>query len=98
MGCRQFDVVIEISETVNCETCLFNILLYLFTHLHRITFVGKGTKKMHERHWKDMPATAKTSMQSVVEKMTASSFRSRVKELQQKQHCKKRETEPQRGS
>ena len=66
--------------------------------LHRITFVGKGTKKMHERHWKDMPATAKTSMQSVVEKMTASSFRSRVKELQQKQHCKKRETEPQRGS
>ena len=25
---------------------------------HRVTFVGKGTKKLHKDHWKDMVAVA----------------------------------------
>jgi tRNA G18 (ribose-2'-O)-methylase SpoU len=42
---------------------------------HRVTFVGKNTKKFHEEHWKDMAATTKAKS---VEKSTAAFFRERV--------------------
>lgn len=42
---------------------------------HRVTFVGKNTKRFHEEHWKDMAAT--TNAKSV-DKSTAAFFRERV--------------------
>jgi tRNA G18 (ribose-2'-O)-methylase SpoU len=42
---------------------------------HRVTFVGKNTKRFHEEHWKDMAATTKAQS---VEKSTAAFFRERV--------------------
>jgi tRNA G18 (ribose-2'-O)-methylase SpoU len=46
--------------------------------VHRVTFVGKKTKRLHEEHWKDMAAT--TNAKSV-EKSTAAFFRDRVASL-----------------
>lgn len=43
--------------------------------VHRVTFVGKNTKKYHQEHWKDMAATANSQS---VEGSTASYFRERV--------------------
>ena len=43
--------------------------------LHRVTFVGKGTKKKHDIHWKDMVAT--TNFQSIPGQ-TANMFREKV--------------------
>ena len=43
--------------------------------LHRVTFVGKGTKKKHDVHWKDMVAT--TNFQSIPGQ-TANMFREKV--------------------
>jgi tRNA G18 (ribose-2'-O)-methylase SpoU len=43
--------------------------------LHRVTFVGKNTKKLHADHWRDMAATNKAHS---IEKSTASYFRERV--------------------
>lgn len=43
--------------------------------LHRVTFVGKGTKKKHNSHWKDMVAT--TNFQSI-SGATADRFRAKV--------------------
>jgi tRNA G18 (ribose-2'-O)-methylase SpoU len=42
---------------------------------HRVTFVGKNTKRLNEEHWKDMAATTKAKS---VEKSTAAFFRERV--------------------
>jgi tRNA G18 (ribose-2'-O)-methylase SpoU len=43
--------------------------------MHRVTFVGKGTKKKHDSHWKDMVAT--TNFQSI-SGVTANMFREKV--------------------
>ena len=42
---------------------------------HRVTFVGKNTKRFNEENWKDMAATTKAK---TVEKSTAAFFRERV--------------------
>jgi tRNA G18 (ribose-2'-O)-methylase SpoU len=42
---------------------------------HRVSFVGKNTKKLHQEHWKDMAAVQKVNSES---NSTASFFRERV--------------------
>lgn len=43
--------------------------------LHRVTFVGKNTKKFHKEHWKDMAATNRSKTPHLT---TSSYFRERV--------------------
>jgi tRNA G18 (ribose-2'-O)-methylase SpoU len=50
--------------------------------LHRVTFVGKGTKKKHDTHWKDMVAT--TNFQSIAG-ATANMFREKVNKTKESQ-------------
>lgn len=47
---------------------------------HRVTFVGKKTKRLHSNHWKDMAATTNTT---TTLNATAAFFRERI--LQQKE-------------
>uniref|UniRef100_A0A8J9S434 tRNA/rRNA methyltransferase SpoU type domain-containing protein n=1 Tax=Phaeodactylum tricornutum TaxID=2850 RepID=A0A8J9S434_PHATR len=44
---------------------------------HRVTFVGKGTKKLHAAHWKDMVATNNTHS---VYDSSSSFFRARIQQ------------------
>ena len=46
---------------------------------HRVTFVGKNTKKMHQNHWKDMVAVTKFSTNESTSD-TTSFFRNRAKQ------------------
>jgi tRNA G18 (ribose-2'-O)-methylase SpoU len=46
--------------------------------VHRVSFVGKKTKRLHQDHWKDMAATANAQ---TVEKSTAAFFRERMASL-----------------
>ena len=47
--------------------------------IHRVCFVGKNTKSLHQDHWKDMPAT---SNYQTTHKQTASEMRKKFHETQ----------------